>query len=221
MRFTPVPEKGLEGIWPPFLLNDAISNRYWDRIYSDFPEFQFALFDGDELVAEGNCIPVSGQPAQWRDAFVAAFERGGDPDRVCALAIMVSPEHRGGGISRRMLEHMRSLAAPIGDLVAPVRPTLKAKYPNVTIEEYAGWRRDDGTHFDPWIRTHERLGGEITGVAEEAMLIEGPVSKWQEWTGLDFSTDGEHLVPGALVPVTVRNGHGVYREPCVWLHHRV
>jgi hypothetical protein len=33
--------------------------------------------------------------------------------------------------------------------------------------------------------------------------------------------DGEALVPGALVPVRFENGHGVYREPCVWVEHRV
>src|SRR5207302_1377947 len=114
-----IPEQRLDGIWPEFLLHDAISNRYWNRIYSDYPDFQFELLDGDELVAEGNCIPVAGQPAQWRDAFLAAFERGGEPDRVCALAIMVAPEHRNRGASRTMLEHMRELAAPFGLLVAP------------------------------------------------------------------------------------------------------
>jgi GNAT superfamily N-acetyltransferase len=221
MKIVPLPEGLLEGIWPRFLLNDAISNRYWNRIYTDYPEFQFALYDGDELVAEGNCVPVAGQPLQWRDAFLAAFERGGEPDRVCALAIMVSPGRRGGGISRLMLEHMRSLAAPLGSLVAPVRPTLKAEHPHVPIEEYVTWRRDDGQHFDPWIRTHERIGGEIAGVADEAMLIEGPASIWHEWTGLDLTADGDHVVPGALVPVTFRDGHGVYREPCVWLRHSV
>ena len=132
---------------------------------------------------------------------------------------MVAPAHRGGGLSRVMLEHMKSLAAPIGPLVAPVRPTLKAEHPDVSIAEYAAWRREDGTHFDPWIRTHERIGGRVLGTAEEAMLIEGPVSSWQEWTGLEFPADGEYAVPGGLVPVSVRDGHAVYREPCVWIEH--
>ena len=30
-----------------------------------------------------------------------------------------------------------------------------------------------------------------------------------------------HVVPGALVPVSVRDGHGTYREPCVWIRHPV
>jgi GNAT superfamily N-acetyltransferase len=214
-------DQRLEGIWPEFLLHDAISNRYWDRLYTDFADFQFVLVDGDDVIAEGNCIPVAGQPAQWRDAFLSAFERPGTPDRVCALAILISPDRQGGGLSATMLDHMRGLAAPFGRLVAPVRPTLKHRYPLIPIEDYAGWRRPDGTHFDPWIRTHERLGARLMGTAEEAMLIEGSPADWLEWTGLELRADGDYVVPGALVPVHVEDGHGVYREPCVWLRHDV
>jgi len=220
-EIVPLPDGKLEGIWPEYLLHDPIANRYWNRIYTDFAAFQFALVEGDELLAEGNCIPVAGQPAQWRDAFLAAFERGGQPDRVCALAIMVAPEHRSRGLSVVMLEHMRSLAAPIGPLVAPVRPTLKERYPLIPIERYVTWRRDDGTHVDPWIRTHERVGATLVGAAKEAMRIEGSLEEWREWTGLEFRDDGDYVVPGALEPVHVSGGRGVYREPCVWLHHDV
>jgi hypothetical protein len=59
------------------------------------------------------------------------------------------------------------------------------------------------------------------GTAEEAMLIEGSPDDWREWTGLELRADGDYVVPGALVPVRVTDGHGVYREPCVWLHHDV
>jgi len=219
MKIVSAGEQRLEGIWPEFLLHDAISNRYWNRLYTDFANFQFRLVEDGELLAEGNCVPVRGMPAHWRDAFLNAWEGEGEFDRVCGLAIMVSPEHRGRGLSRVMLEHMRNLAAPVGSLVAPVRPTLKSEHPHVPIEEYVGWRRDDGTHFDPWIRTHEDVGGEITGTADEAMLIEAPVAEWREWTGLEFPGDGDYVVPGALVPVSVRDGHGTYREPCVWISH--
>jgi GNAT superfamily N-acetyltransferase len=217
---TEVPGR-LEGIWPRFLNNDAISRQYWDRLYEDFPEYQFMLYEGDELIGEANCVPVAGMPAQWRDAFVAAFERGGEPDRICALAIMVPPSQRGRGLSSVLLEHMRGLAAPFGELVAPVRPTLKENHPEVSIGEYAGWRRDDGSHYDPWIRTHERAGGVIFATAEGAMVIEGSLDLWRDWTGIELPVDGEAAVPGGLAPVSFENGHGVYREPCVWLRHTV
>jgi hypothetical protein len=50
-------------------------------------------------------------------------------------------------------------------LIAPVRPTLKHRYPLTPIERYLSWRRPDGTHLDPWLRTHERLGADIVKVA--------------------------------------------------------
>ena len=225
MRFVHFPEAAgldpLQGVWPEFLLHDAQSNRYWNRLTTDFPAFQFLAVDGDEVVGEGNCVPVHGMPKQWRDAFPNAFEGAGEPDRVCALAIVVAPERRGSGLSAAMLGHMREVAAPYGSLVAPVRPTLKASYPLIPIAEYAGWRRADGMHFDPWIRTHERAGGRILGPAEGAMLIEGSRAEWEAWTGLELPGDGDYVVPGALAPVRFHGGRGVYREPCVWVEHAV
>jgi GNAT superfamily N-acetyltransferase len=217
VRFVSGAELGsleqLTGVWPEFLLHDAVSNRYWNRLYDDFVDFQFALVDEGRVVAEGNCVPVKGMPLQWRDAILNAFEAEGEPDRVCALAIVIAPEHQGTGLS--------GLASAFGALVAPVRPTRKSDQPHLPIEDYAALRREDGTHVDPWIRTHERAGGRILGTAEEAMLIEGSLEDWRGWTGLDLPTDGDAIVPGALVPVRFENGHGVYREPCVWLEHRV
>ena len=221
MKLERAPKATLnEEAWDEFLMHDAISNRYWNRLYTDFPDHQFRFVDDGEVVAEGNCIPVCGQPAHWRDAFIAGFERG-EPDRVCALAAIVANSRRGEGLAARVLERMRELAKPFGLLVAPVRPTLKHEHPHVPIDEYVTWRRDDGEHFDPWIRQHERIGGRVTGTAEEAMLIEGSAADWQDWTGMAFPADGEYIVPGALVPVRFTDGHGVYREPCVWIEHPV
>lgn len=224
MRFADgreVPSAALGYVWPEFLRHDSVSNRYWNRLYTEFPDFQFVFVDRDRVLCQGNCVPVHGMPAQWRDAFPNAFEGDGEPDRVCALAIIVAPEHQGTGLSSRMLAHMREIAAPLGTLVAPVRPTWKARHPHMPIEEYAELRREDGTHVDPWIRTHERAGGTILGTAEEAMLIEGTRDEWEGWTGLELPDDGEAIVPDALVPVRFENGRGVYREPCVWIEHRI
>lgn len=222
MRFVPGPEVDpqkidLGDIWPRFLLNDSVSNRYWPRLYDDFPEYQFVLEEDGRIIAEGNCVPVKGMPLQWRDAIRNAWEDDGEPDRVSALAIMVAAEHRNRGLSEVMLQHMKEVAG--GLLVAPVRPTLKARYPLTPIAQYAGWRRDDGTHIDPWLRVHERVGGRILGTAEEAMLIEGDRSEWEGWTGMAFPADGDYVVADGLVPVRFAHGRGVYREPCVWVEH--
>ena len=224
MTFVPGTEVDPESIelgnvWPRFLLNDEVSNRYWNRLYVDFPEYQFVLVEDGRAIAEGNCVPVKGMPLQWRDAIRNAWEDDGAPDRVSALAIIVAKDQQGRGLSEVMLRHMKEVAAPVGSLYAPVRPTLKAQYPLTPIEQYATWRRDDGLHIDPWLRVHERVGGRIAGTAEAAMVIEGSRSEWEEWTGMAFPADGDYVVPGALVPVRFEQGCGMYREPCVWVEH--
>jgi hypothetical protein len=102
-----------------------------------------------------------------------------------------------------------------------VRPTLKARYPLIPIERYLEWRRPDGKHFDPWIRVHERIGGEILAAAPESMEMDCPVSDWEEWTGMQFPDDGDYIVPQMLAPLYVRDGRGRHVEPNVWLRHRL
>ena len=139
-----------------------------------------------------------------------------------AVAILVDPDHQRKGLSRLMLEHMRGLARERGwELVAPVRPSLKERYPLTPIERYAAWRSADGLLFDPWLRAHERLGAEVIGIAESSLLAEGTVAELEEWTGLEFPESGSYIVPGALVPVEIDRERdvGVYREPNVWMRH--
>ena len=69
-----------------------------------------------------------------------------------------------------------------------------------------GWRREDGSHFDPWIRVHERVGGEIVAAAPESMLIEAPVADWEEWT--EFRLPGRRLV---RPPGDARDARGARR----------
>jgi GNAT superfamily N-acetyltransferase len=215
--------KSLRQAWPEFLLHDPNSNRYWSRLYDDYPDFQFAAVDGNEVLAEGNALPMKDLPDGWRDAFRCRFERDEPSNVLCALAVLVGREHQGQGLSRAMLEHMRALAADRGwDLVAPVRPTLKATYPLVPIEHYADWRRSDGLLFDPWLRTHERLGARVEGIAAEAMRVPGTVSEWEAWAGMAFPESGSYVVPGALTLVEIdrEDDAGLYVEPNVWMRHR-
>jgi hypothetical protein len=160
-------------------------------------------------------------PAGWRDALRDGFDQP-DPDRLCAIAILIDPEAHGRGLSRLMLEHMRGLAAVRGwELVAPVRPTLKHRYPLTPMERYMQWRRDDGLLFDPWLRSHERVGAELVGVAPDSLVSEGTVADFEEWCGLAFPESGSYVVEGALVPVEIdlEADLGRYREPNVWMRH--
>jgi hypothetical protein len=120
-----------------------------------------------------------------------------------------------------MLDEMRRAAGSHGlrELIAPVRPTRKSLYPLIPIEHYVDWRREDGSHFDPWIRLHERVGGRLHGPCPASMTIEAPVADWEEWTGMAFPGDGDHVFPGGLAPLHVRDGIGRHVEPNVWLRH--
>jgi hypothetical protein len=44
--------------FPEYMHHNEPGNLYWGRLYSDFPDFQVALLDGDELAAEAHAVPV-------------------------------------------------------------------------------------------------------------------------------------------------------------------
>ncbi len=211
--------------FPTFMNHNAMGDRYWGRLYDEFPAFQLAVADGDELLAEVHSLPVrvDGElPAGWDEAFERGMELG-DGNVLSLLAISVRPDRRGGGLAGLLIDAARSAARAAGltAVIAPVRPTLKPSYPLIPIEQYMEWRREDGSHFDPWIRVHERAGATIVQAAPDSMLIEAPVSDWEAWTEMRFPGDGTYIVPGMLAPLEVRDGIGVHVEPNVWLRHNV
>jgi GNAT superfamily N-acetyltransferase len=222
-------------VWPEFMHHDPVCNRLFGRVRTELEHLQFFAWEDEQdvLAAEGNTVPFSWNsepeslPEEGLDAALeAAFADGApEPNVLCALQIMVSPSHQGQGLSRRMIERMATVARDNGfeALLAPVRPSLKHLYPLAPIERYIAWRRPDGTLVDPWLRTHERLGGEILKVAPRSMTIPGTVAEWEEWAGMVFPESGTYVVPGALVPVGIDRDRdqGFYVEPNVWMVHRL
>jgi GNAT superfamily N-acetyltransferase len=210
--------------FPEYMNHNAMGWKYWGRLYTDFPEFQLAVLDGAELIGEVHALslPVEGDelPSGWDEAFERGMEAAGG-NVVSLLAISVKPEARGRRVPALLIEAVRNAAHEAGheSVIAPVRPTLKDRYPLIPIERYVEWRREDGSHFDPWIRTHERVGGAIVAPAPESMFIEAPVADWQEWTGMQFPEDGTYIVSGMLAPLEVRGGVGIHIEPNVWMRH--
>jgi GNAT superfamily N-acetyltransferase len=215
--------------FPEFMLHNAPGGRWWSSLYDRFPAFQLALLDADELAAEGHSLPIpwdgsaDGLPSGWDQAFELGMTIEEPPTALSALAISVRPERQGEGLAARMIEAFQDAARAEGlhDVIAPVRPTWKERYPLIAIERYMLWRREDGSHFDPWLRVHERVGGEIVAPAPESMVMEAPVGDWEDWTGMRFPEDGTYVFPGALAPLEVRDGIGRHVEPNVWVRHRV
>ena len=201
-----------------------------------FPGFQYVLYDeeADDVLAEGPSLPlawdrsVEGLPAGIDGAMSSAFERhaaGEAPNALCAMAIEILPRHQRAGLSGRMVAAMLETAAAHGldDLIAPVRPSWKERYPLAPIERYAAWTREDGLPFDPWLRTHVRLGGEILRPAPRSLRITGTVAEWESWTEMAFPESGTYVFPRGLAPPEIDREEdvGSYWEPNVWVRHRL
>jgi GNAT superfamily N-acetyltransferase len=233
--------KELQRGWPRFMLQDpAASLVFGSGRFERFHAHVLVVFDPRapatvlaRAVSVPFCLGVSVGRAElppdgW-DAVVRWADQdhalGHTPNAVAALEILVHPDHRGRGLSQRLVEALRKNAALQGfeDLYAPVRPSGKHLEPHTPMGEYADRVREDGLPADAWLRVHVRAGGRITRIAPCSMTIPGTLADWREWTGLPFDMSGEVLVPGALVPVhaSVEQDHAVYVEPTVWVHHRV
>src|SRR5918911_446410 len=159
-----------------------VLNRYWGRLVEERPEFQFHLVDGDQILALARSIPVHWDgssddlPAGIDGAIMRGFDESG-ANVLCALLIQIPRDLQGRGLSQIALRGMIELARSHGleALIAPVRPNWKERYPLVSIERYAAWRRGDGLLFDPWMRVHERLGGTILKPEPNSLRITGAV----------------------------------------------
>ena len=215
--------------------HDATAIKYWPKLYSDFPNFQFALLDEDKLVAVGNStplhwdLPFNELPDEGLDwAMEKAsndFAKRRTPNVLVGLQILINPDYRGGGISFQMANIMKEIARmnSCSHLALPVRPTQKWIYPLIPMKDYITWKREDGLAFDPWIRVHLKMGGEIVGICNNSMDISGSVSEWESWTGMKFPGSGSYCIDQALGPVAIdlEKKHGQYLEPNVWIVHSI
>jgi GNAT superfamily N-acetyltransferase len=214
-------------IWPAFMAHDPVVQSFWPQLYDQYPDFQLWAVDREAgrraTVGYACSVPVewNGSPSPRGIDWALTDGVEGTPTTLCAIVAGVVPEYRGFGIAEAILRRLAAVGAGHGldALVAPVRPTWKDRYPLVAIDSYAGWRRGDGLPYDPWLRTHERLGGELVAMAPRSMTISGTRAEWEEWTGMVFPEDGNYVVPGALAPVHFKSGRGVYVEPNIWVRH--
>ncbi|PHM39647.1 transferase [Xenorhabdus mauleonii] len=224
--------------WPLFMDYDSMAEQHWDKLYEpDFSQFQkFAILqqDGEErLIGLLNAIPFPWGNHSWDqlpdEGWDAVLHAGGEAkgkqkaNMLSALGVTVDPEFRGKNLPALLINSIKQTARDAGleGLVVPVRPSLKSKYPLQDFVEYCGWKNEKGEPFDPWIRTHWRLGAKIIKPALRSMDIYGTVEQWQEWTGMQFPQSGEYVIPGGLVPlvVDVEKQMAYYIEPNLWMYH--
>ncbi len=221
--------------WPKFMMHDSISNRLWPRLYDSFPNYQFALETkrDNSWLAVGHAAPLrfDSPPSElpdegWDWALERAFsdaESGTPPNALCALMIAVHPDHRSRALSPLMVSAMRDMATENGfrRLLVPARPSQKSRYVLTPMDKYIAWRTDNGRLFDPWLRTHEKLGAKVIRICKNSMEITGTVAEWEEWTEMELPISGWYIIPGALSPVLIDrdSDKGSYIEPNVWMVH--
>lgn len=224
-----------KALLPPFMLKYAVDDQYQQTLLHYFPDYQLALHDAqDQVIAVGNSIPITwdgtvqGLPEGWDAGFeqsISEHERHVQPTALMATGICIDPSFRGQALSSQLLQAMLQLAVThtLQNLIVPVRPTFKHRYPLIAMDEYAFWTREDSLPFDPWMRVHARLGAKILKIAPCSTVITGTIQEWEEWTGIHMPQSGSYLIPEALVPVTIsyERNEGRYEEPNVWMQHAI
>ncbi|MDT6983104.1 hypothetical protein ACFSUJ_01905 [Streptomyces lusitanus] len=220
--------------FPEFITADRLVKQYIGRVREFFADLDLMLVDEAGVpVASGWGVPIrwdgrpESLPSGYTEALVRAVEgheRGVAPDTLVICGAIVTPSLKGRGLAGETLKALRTVAEEAGRerVVAPVRPTVKARYPLTPIETYMRWTREDGSALDPWIRTHQRLGARLVSAAPASQVMTGTVAEWERWTGLAFPETGGYVIPEglALLHVDREADEGVYREPNVWMRHR-
>ncbi|WP_405021343.1 hypothetical protein OHV05_34970 [Kitasatospora sp. NBC_00070] len=219
--------------FPEFITADRLVKNYIGRVSEWFAALDLTLVDEHEVpVASGWGVPIHWDgltetlPTGYTQALVRAVEgreQGTEANTLVICGAVVTPSLKGRGLAGEVLRALRRTAeeAGLAQVIAPVRPTLKARYPLVPIETFMRWGREDGMALDPWIRTHQRLGAEILAAAPASQTMTGTVAEWERWTEMAFPESGDYVIPGGLSLLRVDRSadHGVYREPNIWMRH--
>jgi hypothetical protein len=169
---------------------------------------------------------VEGLPVGGDDAITVSAdlgERGVTPNAVCVISITTAEGAKGRDDSARIVAGIKKAAGDAGmnDVIIPVRPLLKARYPLIPMADYQTWLTGDGEIFDPWLRLHVGLGATVLGSSANSVTVTGTVAEWQGWLGMPLPASGQYVIKGGLVPLVVDREADtcVYREPNVWVVH--
>jgi len=224
-------EQAFADLWPEYNHHGNNAARYFGVLYPRLAQFQALFVDrrSGDLAGRARTIPFrwDGTLDDLPTGIDAVGLRGINgrerPTALSALAAEVATAYQGVGLSHLVLQVMAAMArsAGLAPLLAPVRPSWKERYPLTPIERYAAWRVEDGLPFDPWLRTHARLGGMVLRCEARSMQITASVGDWQTWTAMAFPEEGDYVFPRGLAPLRVGEGTGTYWEPNVWVRHEV
>lgn len=220
--------------FPAFIVADKVGDAYLQRVREWFAEYNIMLVNAEgHPAATGWAVPicwdgtVTDLPWGYSDTLrraIADCEQSRLRNTLVICGGIVHPMLSRQGIAAALIRTLRDLvpASQLPHVIAPVRPTLKHRYPLTPIDTFARWVRPDGLPLDPWLRTHVRSGGQIIAMAPHSQTMVGTVGQWEEWTKLQFPSTGHYVIPKGLNTLYVDREHdlGTYVEPNVWVQHR-
>ena len=106
--------------WPEFMQHDTIVERCWPCLYSDFLDYQFAVFSEQKIVGVGNAVPIHWEldfqllPSaglDWAMAKAINDQRNQlNPNLLVGVQILLNPDLRNRGLSNELLEIMKGIA---------------------------------------------------------------------------------------------------------------
>ncbi|MGL1892854.1 MAG: hypothetical protein OCD02_14575 [Spirochaetaceae bacterium] len=222
--------------WDEFMLHDPVADENWMTFIDAYKDYQLIILDeNDEMAASMVSVPIKYDgdikdlPDEGWDwavkKSISDLNDGLIANILVGLQIVVYDKYRGKGLSSIAVKEMAKLGKEKGfkNLVIPVRPSDKHKYPLVDMEQYITFKNDKDLPLDNWLRVHVKAGGNIINVCTHAMEIPGTIKDWSEWTGLKFPISGPYIIKGALNPVlfNVEKDSGIYIEPNVWILHKL
>lgn len=224
-----------DGGWPPFIDADTVAAQHLPRVRQLFADLEVVLVDreGGDLVASAWGVPLrwdgrtEGLPNGYSDSLARAV-RDHDTDQpldtLVICAAQVRSGVRGAQVAGQLVHALIGVATRSGlaQVIAPLRPTAKHRYPLIPINDYVSWKRPDGSPLDPWLRTHLQLGARVIGTAPASQVFTGSVRQWEDWTGRSLPGSGQFLVPEALAPLQLDHPAdlGSLTEPGIWVQHR-
>lgn len=110
----------------------------------------------------------------------------------------------------------------IKDIIAPIRPILKSRYPLIPLSEYAQWKDHKGQHWDPFLKEVTNISNaQVLGVSKNPLIYKGTVKQWEAWTGLTMQSSGLYIHPDAQSPIKIdmEQDLGIYEEPHIWIKY--
>jgi len=219
--------------FPSIIGESPIIKKYWKALENCFPQYQFLLISSNhELIGFMNTVPfhfnhdLNQLPERGWDWMlkkgITDFEDKIAPNYLGGLQVIVRSKFKNQGYSKVILSYAKRFltTSSFTNLVIPIRPTNKHKFPTMPMREYLDLKNENEV-YDPWIRTHLKGGAEVIKVCERSMIMDGNIEFWKTILKKKSLKSGQYTLSGALnlISIDVENDIGVYVEPNIWIKY--